>query len=271
MIRHTLLLTIAIAQVPAINGQKAPLSFEVASIKPVVFAPNQFAFGTPSRESRIQISGNRVTVQGLLAGLVMAAYQLRTFELAGTPEWRNASGRHEIYVIEAKAPGEIAPTMNEARQMLQTLLAERFQLKFHRETKDLPAYSLTLRNNQSKLKPSTPDVESKTVHVGRLHTIYSNVSMSELVLQVGSQFDRPLFDKTGLTGGYDFTLEYMPSLAGTVSLSPEQSEAFDKLYPPGEAPPLTVALERQLGLRLVASKERVDILMIDHVERPSAN
>jgi uncharacterized protein (TIGR03435 family) len=161
--------------------------------------------------------------------------------------------------------------MDDARQMLQTLLAERFELKLHLETKDLPAYSLMLRNNQSKLKPSAPDVESKTVLVGRLRTIYSNVSISELVLRLGSQFDRPLFDKTGLTGGYDFTLECMPSLAGTVGLSPEQAEAFDKLYPPGDAPPLPVALEQQLGLKVVASKERVNILVIDHVERPSAN
>jgi len=272
MIRQKLLLAIVIAQALAMYAQKAtPLAFDVASVKPLVFAPNQFAFGTASRESRIQISGNRVTVQGLLAGLVMAAYELRTFELAGTPAWRNATGRHEIYVIEAKAPGDMAPTMDEARQMLQTLLAERFQLKFHRETKDLPAYSLTLPNNRSKLKPSAPNAESKRVPVGRLRAIYSNVSVSELVLQVGSQFDRPLFDKTGLTGGYDFTLEYMPSLAGTVGLSSEQAEAFDRLYPPGEAPLLPVALQQQLGLKVVASKERVDMLVIDHVERPSAN
>lgn len=272
MARPTLLLAIAIAQAPAIYAQKAaPLAFEVASIKPMVFAPNEFSFGTASRESRIQISGTRVTVRGLLAGIVMAAYQLRTFELAGTPEWRNAAGRHEIYVIEAKAPGDLAPSPDEARQMLQTLLAERFQLKFHRESKDLPAYSLTLRNDQSKLKPGAPDAESKTVRVGRLRAIYSNVSMPELVLQLGPLFDLPLFDRTGLKGGYDFTLEFMPSLPGTASLSPEQVAAFDKEFPPGEAPPLPIALQQQLGLKIVASKERVNILVIDHVERPSPN
>ena len=84
MIRQKLLLAIVIAQALAMYAQKAtPLAFDVASVKPLVFAPNQFAFGTASRESRIQISGNRVTVQGLLAGLVMAAYELRTFETRG--------------------------------------------------------------------------------------------------------------------------------------------------------------------------------------------
>jgi hypothetical protein len=74
MVRQAFLLAIAIAHATAIYGQKAaPPAFEVASVKPLVFAPNQFAFGTASRESRIQISGTRVTVQGLLAGLVMAA------------------------------------------------------------------------------------------------------------------------------------------------------------------------------------------------------
>ena len=102
--------------------------------------------------------------------------------------------------------------MEEVRQMLQTLLAERFQLKFHRETKEQPAYDLVVGNNRPNLKPSAPDVESRTGRTGRLRMNYSNVTISELVLQIGPQFDRPLFDKTGLQGGYDFTLEYMPSV-----------------------------------------------------------
>lgn len=128
------------AQTPA-QTTPEPLAFEVASVRPFVFARNQFAFEAPSRESRIQISGTRVSVQGLLSGLLLAAYKLRTFQLTGAPEWRSETGRHQIYVIEAKAPGDRTPTIDEARQMLQTLLAERFQLKFHRETKELPTRS----------------------------------------------------------------------------------------------------------------------------------
>jgi uncharacterized protein (TIGR03435 family) len=101
--------------------------------------------------------------------------------------------------------------------MLQTLLAERFQLKFHRETRELPAYNLLVGDNRAKLKPSAPDSESRTVRIGRSRMNYFNVTISELVLQIATQFDRPLLDKTGLQGGYDFALEYMPSLPSTVT------------------------------------------------------
>jgi uncharacterized protein (TIGR03435 family) len=156
--------------------------------------------------------------------------------------------------------------------MLQTLLAERFQLKFHRETKEMPVYDLVVGNNPAKLKPSAPDVESKTVlSANRLRMDYTNVSMSELVLRIGPQFDRPLFDKTGLQGGYDFALEYMPSLPGGVNMPPDEAAAFARLYPADEAPTLPVALQQQLGLKVAPAKEQVEILVIDHAERPSAN
>jgi uncharacterized protein (TIGR03435 family) len=146
----------------------------------------------------------------------MTAYKLRTFQVSGAPEWRNETGRNQLYDIEAKVPGDSVPTMDEVRKMLQTLLSERFQLKFHRETKELSAYDLVLGNRTPKLKPSAPDVESKmTLSANRLRMVYTNVSISELVLRIGAQFDRPLFDRTGLQGGYDFALEYMPSLAGS--------------------------------------------------------
>jgi len=202
----------------------------------------------------------------------MTAYKLRTFQVSGAPVWRDETGRIQLYDIEAKAPGDRVPGMDEVRQMLQTLLAERFQLKFHRETKELPVYDLVVGNNSSKLKPSAPDVESKAaLSTNRLRMDYTNISISELVLRIGPQLDRPLFDKTGLQGGYDFTLEYMPSLPSTVNMSPEQEAALAKLYPPDEAPPLLVALQQQLGLKVAPAKEQVEILVIDHVERPSAN
>jgi uncharacterized protein (TIGR03435 family) len=257
---------------PAGNSAKSsPLAFEVASVKPHVFARGQFAFGSAEVESSIQISGTRVTTQGLLAGLIMSAYKLRTFQVSGAPEWRNETGRYQLYDIEARAPGAGVPTMDEVREMLQTLLAERFQLKFHRETKELPAYDLVVGNSPPKLKPSAPDVETRAASTARLRTNYTNVSISDLVLRIGALFDRPLFDRTGLQGGYDFTLEYMPSLPNTAQLSPEEAAALARLYPADEAPPLPVALQQQLGLKVVSAKEQVEILIIDHVERPSTN
>jgi uncharacterized protein (TIGR03435 family) len=144
-------------------------------------------------------------------------------------------------------------------------------LKFHRETKELPAYDLIVGNSQPKLKPSAPDVESKSAPVGHLRTEYTNFSMSDLVVRIAPQFDRPLFDKTGLQGGYDFALEYTPSLPSTVSVSAEQAAAVAALYPADEGPTLLVALKQQLGLKVVPTKEQVEIIVIDHVERPTAN
>jgi len=265
------------AQTPIVGepAKASPLAFEVASVKPHAFAPRQFAFGTAFRESEIRISGNRVTTQGLLMGLVLAAYKLRTFQVSGSPEWRDETGRHQVYDIEARAPGEGVPAMDEVRQMLQTLLAERFQLKFHRETKELPAYDLVVGNGPPKLRPSAPDAESKTDILpspGMLSRAkYTNVSIAELVVRIGPGFDRPLIDKTGLQGGYDFTLEYMPSLPGTVNMTAEDAAALAEQYPGGEGLPLPAALQRQLGLKVVGAKALVEILVIDHVERPSAN
>jgi uncharacterized protein (TIGR03435 family) len=259
------------APVRAQEPKPARLAFEVASVKPHVFARNEFAFGTASGERPIRISGTRVTVQGLLGNLVLTAYQLRPFQLSGLPEWRDETGRNQVFDIEAKAPGDRAPGVDEVRQMLQTLLAERFQLKFHRETQEMPAYVLVLGANPAKLKPSAPDTENRVASTNRFRTRYTNVSISELVLRLGPQFDRPLFDKTGLQGGFDFALEYMPAIPGSVNLPPEEAAEFAKLYPADEAPPLPVALQQQLGLKVAPSKERVEILVIDHVQRPSAN
>jgi uncharacterized protein (TIGR03435 family) len=258
---------------PSEPAKASPLAFEVASVKPHVFARGQFAFGAASRESEIRISGNRVSTQGLLAGLVLTAYKLRSFQVSGAPEWRDETGRNQLYDIEARAPGDRAPTLDEVRQMLQRLLAERFQLKFHRETKEAPAYDLVVGNNPPKLKPSAPDVESKAVSSSpnRFRMDYTNISISELVLRIGPQFDRPLFDKTGLQGGYDFALEYMPSPPSTANISPEEEAALAKLYPADAAPPLPVALQRQLGLKVMQAKEHVEFLVIDHVERPTGN
>jgi uncharacterized protein (TIGR03435 family) len=258
-------------QIQSSPAKASPLAFEVASVKPHAFARNEFAFAAPSRESPIRISGNRVTIQGLIAGLVLAAYKLRTFQISGAPEWRNETGRNQVYDIEARTPGDGVPTMDEVRQMLQTLLAERFHLQFHRETKELPAYNLAVGSSREKLKLSAPDAESRMVLVGRLRMNYTNITMSELVLQIGPQFDRPLFDKTGLQGGYNFALEYIPSLPGSVTLSPEQADAFAALYPADQAATLPVALQQQLGLKVVPTKEQVELLVIDHLERPSAN
>ena len=249
----------------------SPSAFEVASVKPHELPRGTFAFSGASRESAIKISGNRVTILGTFTGLMLAAYKLRTFQLSGVSTVPDAAGRDQLFDVEARAPGDGAPTLDQAREMLQTLLADRFQLQFHRETKEMSVYDLVTGNNPPKLKPGTPDEESRTEVLTASSQLtrvrYTNVAIPELVIRVASMFDRPLFDKTGLAGGYDFTLEYglRPDAAGMSAAEAAMFAGTD------EGPSIVTAVQQQLGLKVVPAKEQVENLVIDRVEKPSAN
>src|SRR5579863_1240241 len=129
----------------ATYGQTPPkFAFEVASVRPKPLE------GTVYRPG-ISISGTNVSLSGPLPALVMTAYGLKEYQVLGAPAWS------ELYEIAAKAPGQNVPSREQARQMLQALLRERFQLKFHRESKDLPVYQLTVAKGGPKLKESAPD------------------------------------------------------------------------------------------------------------------
>ncbi len=255
-----------------VSGQPASAqAFEVASVKAHELPPGSFSFGTSLRGSAIRISGNRVTTRGTLTGLLLAAYDLRTFQLSGTPTLPDKTGSDQLYDVEARTPGEGVPTMNQVRQMLGSLLADRFQLRFHRETKELPVYDLVTGNNPPKFKQSPADAETKTdvlLASSQLMRIkYTNVAIPELVIRIAPQFDRPLFDKTGLAGGYDFTFEYTPRRPDIANSSVAEAAAFAS----DGGVPIVAALQQQLGLKVVQAKERVEILVIDHAARPSAN
>jgi len=255
-----------------VSGQPASApAFEVASVKAHELPPGSFGFGTASRGGAIRISGNRVTTMGTLTGLLLAAYDLRIFQLSGTSTLPDKGGSDQVYDVEARTPGEGVPTMNQVRQMLGTLLGNRFQLKFHRETKELPAYDLVTGNSPPKFKQSPADAETKTdVLLASSHLMrikYTNVAIPELVIRIAPQFDRPLFDKTGLAGGYDFTLEYTPRGPDIANNTAAEAAALAS----DEGMPIVAALQQQLGLKVVQAKEQVEILVIDHAERPSAN
>lgn len=131
-------------------------SFEVASVKLHTFPPGAFGFGPGpgGEEANIHISGNRVTIgQSSLTRLVMAAYNVKDFQIAGVSA--TLLGLDQLYDITAKVEGEDTPALEQVRLMLRSLLAERFQLRLHRETKELPVYNLVVGKNGPKLKAST--------------------------------------------------------------------------------------------------------------------
>jgi uncharacterized protein (TIGR03435 family) len=181
-----------------------PPSFEVASIRP---HEGRVAFVSSN------ISGPRVRVVAYgLTGLLMEAYDMKYYQLSGFPSWADS----DRFDIDAKAEGEATLTKTQYKQMLQTLLADRFRLKVHRETKEMPVYALVAGKGGPKLKESVAEKFSLTMRGTQGVAIrVSKGSMEQLATQLsGSGADRPVLDKTGLTGTYDYTLNWTPERDG---------------------------------------------------------
>jgi uncharacterized protein (TIGR03435 family) len=230
----------------ASNAQER-LAFEVASIKPMPGFVN----------ARGNVSGPRITLSGYaLEGLIMDAYHVESWQLSGGPAWRDT----DPFEIIAKAPGDASPTPVQVREMLRSLLEERFKLKVHRETREGPIYALLIEKNGPKLKKSTAIDVSYSVVGGpgeAVKRIFKKVSMNFFANQIASQAElgRPVLDRTGLAGEWDFELTFVQGAAPTNS----------------DLPDLFTALREQLGLKLESQKGPVEKLIIDRADRPSAN
>jgi uncharacterized protein (TIGR03435 family) len=198
--------------------------------------------------------------------MIAAAYNLNSREISGGPEWLES----DHYDIVAVTPGEVRPTRDEQMAMLRNLLADRFKLAFHREQKEFSIYELEVAKGGPKLKPSTaaPDDPAQlisTVYPQRIVLPARNATMGDLAsLMQRAMLDRPVVDKTGLTGRYDFDLEWAPDETQFGGEVPAAS---------ADAPsaPLFSAIQQQLGLKLEAARGPVEALVVDKAERPSEN
>jgi uncharacterized protein (TIGR03435 family) len=235
--------------------------FEVATIKPA----NQDGGRWIRMQSTDRFQAHNHAVRTLIA----AAYDLNPQAITGGPEWVD-SDRWEVL---AKTPGDVRPNLTEQMAMLRQLLSERFKLGFHREPKELSIYALNIAKGGPKLRESTvsPDATPEgppplvfvlSPTVVRLPARYATVAEFASVLQ-RSPLDRPVVDRTGLSGRYDFDLEFAPDerLWGGILPAPENSDK----------PDLFKAVQEQLGLRLEATRGPVDALIIDRIERPTEN
>jgi uncharacterized protein (TIGR03435 family) len=253
--------------------EQKPLAFEVASIKPTK------THGT----STLLLYPGRLSVTNMrLGGLILRSYRLQSDQLAvGWPDWIDS----EAFDIEARAAGNVSS--EQLMLMLRTLLADRFKLTLRHETKELPIYRLTMvRDGQlgQKLKRSSgsdcvpppvpgapPDAStpnsvapqcglfSPLGHwIGRATTIDTLASVLSM-----QSLHRVVANQTHLTGTFDFDLEW----ADLAFLFSPQANANDP--PLADGPSLFTALQEQLGLKLESSKAPVDVLVIDHVERPT--
>ena len=180
------------------------------------------------------------------------AYNLKDYEIAG-PEWIKIDDRYDII---AKASG---PAADDAmRPMLQALIIERFQMKAHRETRDLNVYVLVRGKGEPKVKPASPDGSPRISGNGGVAT-FTNFPLSRLTFLLTRRLDRPVLDQTGLTGNFDYSVD-ISGLPG-----PHDS-------PENPAPSIFSTVQRDMGLRLEARKEPISILVIDQVNKvPTAN
>jgi uncharacterized protein (TIGR03435 family) len=236
----------------------AHLVFEVATIKPT----------KPGTQGKgLTMNGPRqfVTINTSLNDLITFAYGINVHQITGGPSWLDS----EFYDITGEPEAEGTPNRKQLEGMLQNLLADRFKLTFHHDKKELTAYTIVLTKNGSKLTPSAGDPKGLPglgfAALGNMRANNSNISDLAGVLQ-NFVLDRPVVDQTELTGRFDFTLKWTPdeSQFGGRGGSAKNDAA--------DAPPdLFTAIQEQLGLQLKSAKLPVDVLVIDHVEKPSEN
>jgi bla regulator protein blaR1 len=236
---------------------EARREFEVASVKPG--DPTEGASGGIAFLSGGRIRASNAT----LKMLIMTAYNVRDFQLSGGPDWRDV----ERYTIEAvpghpiSIAGPNSSGANEVREMLQSLLARRFRLSIHRDTKEMPMYALIIAKRGPRLKESPTQglgPESTAGGNGRGHFNARQVPVSVLAPYLSNQLERMVVDRTGLKGFYDFKLDWTPDSeqAPPVGLlaAPDSPRSSDN-----SGPSIFAALQEQLGLKLEPIKGPVDI------------
>jgi uncharacterized protein (TIGR03435 family) len=226
----------------------AQRKFEVASVKlnkPGERAPDDGA------------KGNRYTYLGNVRKLIRYAYDIRDHQLTGGPDWL---GDNTWFEVSAKAEGEAVMNPAEAREMVRDLLATRFHLRMHSELHEIPVYHLAVQG-----KPKLTDSESfgRFFMNGAKGITTPGANMGELadMLSRLPDLDRPVIDKTGLSGNYSMTLLWAKAKR------PETAEDV----PEAEGASLFTALQEQFGLRLDRARDKVDVWVIDSVEKPSEN
>lgn len=220
---------------------------EIASVR-VAPASELDAMNRSGRRPEFSLSGNMVTLSGAtLISLIRDAYNVRAYQVSGAPSWINDAS----YDIRAKAEGNGSLTLEGSHQLLQALLAGRFQLRTHRETKELAVCALVAGSKGPRLKASSADKFSMSGFRGKGKNWIdmTHGTMAQLGAALSVRLDRPVVDRTELGGSYDFRLEFAsPDLTASPDIGSTD---------PGTAPSIFVAVQDQLGL--------------EQVEKPSEN
>jgi len=212
--------------------------------------------------------------------LLREAFGVEDDRIVGAPGWAKSNR----YDIEAKVDAADAPKldglkMDQRRLMLLPLLVERFNLKYHHETWQMPMYSLVIAKSGLKMKESKPDdPAAKDRHgqhglfmTGRGHLESTGTGIPFLIHVLSGQVGRTIVDKTGLTGSYDYSLQWTPDDAPPPMAGPDGGPPHGDGDDDASGASLFTAVQEQLGLKLESEKAPVDVIVIDHIDLPSEN
>jgi uncharacterized protein (TIGR03435 family) len=241
--------SLALLACRAVHGQPA-VQFEVASIKPSSADGSNVSSGGKSGQGRLTMSN--VT----LKRCIMGAYGVGPNQIMGGPKWLD-SDRYEI-VAKAEEPVGDATLMT----MLQALLAERFKLAIHREARTIEAFVLEVAKNGPKLAKAEQEESSTQNSRGLIDA--RKITMDRFAEVLSRQMDLPVVNRTGLEGSFNLKLEWTPE-----SRRPFKPGASDAAIDSG--PSIFTAIQEGLGLHLRSQKTPVDVLVVDHAEKPSEN
>lgn len=224
-------------------------SFEVATIKPA----------DPKETGNFIVGGHRVVIESQTVNdLIAFAYAVHRKQIVGEPAWLET----ERFDIDGQADLPGVANLHQVQEMLQKLLEDRLNLQLHRDKRDLSIYAIKVAKGGPKLTHSIESASSLPTQSGHGHGSqqqrkFTNNTMSDFALGMQTYMDRPVVDETGLPGRYDFILKWTPDNVSTNE--------------PNAAPGIFTAVQEELGLKLEATKGPADVLVIDHIEMPSAN
>jgi len=237
------------------------LRFEVASLKPNVGHEDNYGIRPAPGGQRYQARNCPIKL------MIQAAYQIKAEQIVGGPSWLET----DRWDMEAKA--EKSSSVDELHVMLMNMLVERLHLKFHHETKEMRMYALTADKGGAKMMPHSAAnggeqwIEQTVTKPLHLRMKATSSPMAYFAFRLSTLMDAPVVDLTGLKGGWDFTLEYTrelpPNFPDGGKLNGEE--------PDTSGPTVFAAVKQQMGLELKAQKGPVDVIVIDHAEKPTEN
>jgi len=256
------------ATAPVPQAAAVPPAFDVSTVKPS--KPEQMG-------SMLQLTDDGISITHFpLHTILCGAFGTEDDHILDEPGW----SRSAMFDIEAKVAPEDAPKLkglsrDQRYQMLVPLLEERFGLKFHHETRELPVYTLVVAKGGIKMQQSKPDDSSgpgrKMLMARKGHIESADMDIRDLAHVLSQQLGRTVVDETGLTGKYDYKLDWTPDDAPPPMAASGAGGQQQSTLPDASGPSLFTALQEQLGLKLETKKAMSDVIVIDHIEQPSAN